>query len=137
MTERIATSTRHRTARIIAAAIVIGIFIAIVSSVSSHGGGGPYSAQVTSVTPLQGPGNYVRVDYTVTNAGSASGSPSCQIDIQLNDVNGNPMASGSDAMSGTNTVPAHGSQAFYADIVVTNNDAFYVTNPSMVTISGC
>jgi hypothetical protein len=109
--------------------ILVVTLIIGISVLSGGPHGGPYTARVTQVTLL--PHNYIQVNFLVTNHGSVAGSPSCHIDIQA------PYGgSGYDGMSGTNTVQAHSSQSFYDNIVVSNNDATYVTS-SMVTIGSC
>ncbi len=95
-----------------------------------------FSARVTNFKVL--PGNYVRVYYHVVNSGNAVGSPTCEVKIQPTNGYGDPLSGyGVDAMAGTSTVGAKGQQTFYMDIVVSDNDAHFVTSRSMIKVSNC
>ena len=84
------------------------------------------------------PDNYVRVWFTVTNVGKGPGNPSCTIYINPVNAFGDPVGSGGfGSLSGSDTIKAGGVFRRYIDIVVSGNDASYVTDKSMISISGC
>lgn len=97
-----------------------------------------YHATIANYEVLPGPGNYVRVWLRVQNVGKAAGAPTCMVTITPVDQFGDPMGSGGfDALAGTQTIRPGGSSEGYMDIVVSNNDAHYVTSKSMISVSGC
>jgi hypothetical protein len=95
-----------------------------------------FKSNVTNFSVL--PDNYVRVFLTVTNTGNTAGSPSCQVNIQPVNAYGDQLSgSGFDAMSGGQKIQPGASYSGYMDIVVSDNDAQFVTSKSMITVSNC
>lgn len=82
-------------------------------------------------------GNYVRVWFSVTNDGESEGSPKCMVWIEALTAYGDSMGHGFDSLVGSDSVAPGETFSRYMDIVVTNNAASYVTDPSMITIDKC
>ncbi len=84
------------------------------------------------------PNNVVRVYFTLTNTGNTAGSPSCVVQVLPTDPSGNLLSGlGTNGFSNGPTVrPGHSYRA-YIDVVVSNNDARFVTSKSMISITGC
>jgi hypothetical protein len=95
-----------------------------------------YDATVRSVAVL--PNNYVRVFLSIENVGNAPGAPDCGIIIQPVDQYGDDLSGdGVGDMTGDHTVQPGATYSGYMDIVVSDNDAKYVTSTSMVQLSDC
>ena len=98
--------------------------------------GATFSAQVYNFAQL--PNNYVRVYFRVTNTSSVAGSPSCVIQIQpVNQYGDYLSGQGVDGMTGSQSVAPGATRGFYMDVVVSNNDARFVTSKSMISVTDC
>ena len=115
---------------------VIGVAMFNNHQNSAHNSAPKWRTEINNFEVL--PNNYVRVWFTVTNVGKGSGNPNCTVYINPVNAYGDPVGSGGfDSLSGSDTVQAGGVFRRYMDIVVSNNDASYVTDKSMISISGC
>ncbi len=131
-----ATELIRRQAIVVILAFVA--FIVIYEVLTSHGSSSApqYDATVRSVVVL--PNNCVRVFLSIENVGNAPGAPDCGIIIQPVDQYGDDLdGDGIGDMTGDHTVQLGATYSGYMDIVVSDNDARYVTSTSMVQISNC
>ncbi len=119
--------------------MVVFALIAILTIYEATRPPGPsasWSVSVQAVKVL--PNDYVRVFFAVDNTGTAAGSPDCSIIIQPVDSFGDDLSGdGLGTLQMVNNVPAGTTVHTYTDIVVSHNDARFVTKPSMVSVSDC
>jgi hypothetical protein len=119
--------------------IVIAIIIAIVIIHLATEPAAPsatWNVQVTAFKVL--PQNYVRVFFSVENTSTVAGNPDCSVIIQPTTSFGDDTSGdGLGTLSMVNNVAAGATVHTYIDIVVSANDAHFVTSKSMIQVSDC
>jgi hypothetical protein len=132
-----AGTKKVKTAKPLLISLAVSCVLSLVAiQAFTSGGSARWKASVTAFTVL--PNNYVRVWVSVTNVGNAAGAPSCMVSIQPTNAYGDDIGNGGfDAMDGSHTVNVGATYSGYMDIVVSGNDASYVTSKSMISVSNC
>lgn len=126
-----ALTPKQRQQRIIITLAVIGVIViiaAISAAVSGKSPSASYQTTVTQILPISN--SDLRVFWTTTNNGKASGTPGCSVTV------GSPSSSywGIEDASPNNAIPPGGSENSSVDITVTNQGAQDITQ-NQVSVS--